>query len=745
MHEGDGSRRLHAATAGATLLLVGLHLWLSGHVADPTVVFDENGYLGTARWMAGGAVWEMPYAPFYSAGYSVVLAPGMALFGDPAGQWATVRLINAVLLASVLPLLSAVLRRVLDVAPWRALAAAAVGAVAPAIIAAGVSATAENLVLPLVPATVLAGWAFVDGTRPTWRRLWLGPAVGALYFAHPRFTVAVPLLLLALVVAWRTGRAPLRVAGLNAALLLIAAAVVRLVNTAAEHARWEEVERLEGGPSTWASLLSSPSGWGEVALTAVGQAWYVAAGSVGLAVVGIALVARRTVGAGTSDGAAAEARRAVLGGLLVLGAAVFATSVLFFAQNQFRADHYVYGRHNDSFTPVWIAVAVAYLLGSATARRPLALLGGAAATIAGLGTVLSLTRDPWDLFGIFSPFAVPAIIRYVGSSQGSTFPRATALSLVALGVVAGAVVLARRPWTTGARGALARGALPTACVGLACWFGWFGYAAVQGTEEFHRFVYDGWTPIATIERLGVDELCVDASAVRARGNLSYPWHLPDVDVRSYDAAAGEEPPCTYTIARLDDEARAAAGDRVATIDEGGLYFAWDAPQGLALWVRPGAEQDRLGELGALLPEGFPTPLPPEARPADVAIVDDAPEVARVAPGGSVRLQVRVAHTGAGSPWPDAASFAQAGHVRVVASIVAEAEGGPAGARSGGELPAWMLPGDEGLVDVEVLALDELLQPLPPGRYDVELGIGQVGQPWFTGGGADSRFVLEVTG
>ena len=69
----------------------------------------------------------------------------------------------------------------------------------------------------------------------------------------------------------------------------------------------------------------------------------------------------------------------------------------------------------------------------------------------------------------------------------------------------------------------------------------------------------------------------------------------------------------------------------------------------------------------------------------------------------------------------------------------------AGARSGGELPGWMLPGDERTVRVEVAAVDQFLSPLPPGTYRVELAIAQTGQDWTTTGGPGATFTMEVAG
>ena len=729
-----------AILVGGTFACFVLHLWLSSHVDAPAVVFDENGYLGTARLIAGGSAWDMPFAPAYAIGYSVVIAPAMAVFHTADAQWQAVLVVNAILLAAVFPLLVAVLERVFDVPRRRALPAATVAALVPAVVATGISGIAENLVLPFVPASLLAAWAMTDPNRRLRVRVWFGPAVVVLYAAHPRFTLAVPMGLGMLAwVAW-SRRSDRVAAGANAALLVLGTAVVHLATRSVQDARWARVERLEGSAATWWDLVTSVDGLRELALTAVGQAWYLVIGSIGLVAVGIALLARGEATAPADGDDPARRRRIVVAFVLSLAAGVFATSVLFFAQNQFRADHYVYGRHNDSFTPIWVAVAVAYLLDRVGSRRPIAVLTATAALGATLSAVLVATRNPADQFSVFSPFAVAAVIRFVGDDPDGMFIRASAFGLAGIGAVTVAVWASRRPslprWVRD-------GALPVLSVGLAGWFVFAGFGVVRGTADFATLVYGDWTAAPTVTRLDVDELCIDASAVRGRATLSYPWNLPDVDVRSYDAAAGEAPACDFAVARLDDDARIAAGDRVAGLDQGGLYGLWDAAAGLALWVREGPEQDRLDARGALLPEGFPAPLPASAR-ATTIVIDRPDEERSVAPGDRVSVPLTVTHRGAGSPWPDFSSFALAGRTRVAAQITPIDPDGVDGARSGGELPRWMLPGDEASLTAEVLAVDQLLAPLPPGRYRVQRGVVQQGEEWFASGGPDARFTLVVT-
>ena len=110
--------------------------------------------------------------------------------------------------------------------------------------------------------------------------------------------------------------------------------------------------------------------------------------------------------------------RVVVVAALAVAAIVFGASVAFFAQNQFRADHLVYGRHNDSFTPLWVACAVV-ALSVASRRTGARLVALSIAVTAGLSLallalrlgVLAGTRGSYARRGVAfwcSPLADPA-------------------------------------------------------------------------------------------------------------------------------------------------------------------------------------------------------------------------------------------------------------------------------------------------------------------------------------------------
>lgn len=323
------------------------------------------------------------------------------------------------------------------------------------------------------------------------------------------------------------------------------------------------------------------------------------------------------------------------------------------------------------------------------------------------------------------------MIRFVGDDPSGTFWRATLAAAAGLALVAAIVLLARRPLLVAPL--------------VAVWFAWAGLGTVEVTNSLEETVYEGWQVPDHVHRLGIEALTVDVRSVDgAFPTLTYPFHLPDVRVATFDPLLGDHPEEPVVVARVDDQSRRGAGDRIALIDRSGYIPFWGATQGLALWSRPGPEQDRLARRGWLLPPDYPTGLPDQARRAELELVGlPADRTLEVEPGGRVRIEVRGRHAGSGSPWPDAASDASRARVRVVARVVA-LDGGPDGARSGGELPRWLLPGDTFTSTAEVVAADEGLAPLPDGRYRVTIGVGQDDPPWFAPGG-DTGFTLVVGG
>ncbi|HXH58048.1 hypothetical protein [Iamia sp.] len=762
----------------ATGVAFALHVWLSSRIPGPSVILDEAGYLGNARWLAGeGPTFGMPVSPSYGFGYSLLLAPLHWIFDDPAHLWRSILVLNAALLSALVPLLAALGRRVLGLGARDAVLAAVVGALVPAATGTGVSALSENLALPLVVAATLALHRSLS-PGPLLRRVWFGPAAALLYASHPRF---IPVLVVAVVVigvaTWRR-RLPITVAVANLVGLVALTAGAWFVQGALVAARWSEVDSLEGDVGDAVDLVTDRTGLADLSTSAVGQAWYLAVGSLGLTVLGVALLAAVARGrnpgrgpqevrpdpsgeatepaavdataatvptaataepvvsradggsAGAGSAAVSPAARLTAGALLAAALGVFAISVLFFTQTQFRADHLIYGRHNDCFSPVWATAGIAVLLRVRDRRALASWLMGAATAVAALALGLHLLQDPTAYGGTYAHFAVPAITRALGDPSSGTYVRATLIAAGGLGIVAlGAWTLRRPRWLV---------------VPLALWFTWSAFGRVQDVDSFAKATYRDWRVPEQVEALGVTRADLEADATRGATVLSYQFWMPEVRFDLYEPKLGQRPDGPYVFAPVTDGGLQGRGARIALLDEGGFYQFRGTTGGMALWVLPGAEQDRLEEEGRLLPSGFPTGLPESARRGELEIVDRLDTV-EVEPSGEVVLTVRGRHTGTGSPWPDAASYGLDARVRIVADIVPLDPANPVGAQSGGELPRWIEPGDGFTTEVRVFAVGAFLQPLPPGRYRVTLGIGQADPEWFVASGADSTFTMVVQG
>lgn len=768
---GTGRRAAGAVWAnrvavGTASLLV-LHLLLSRQIPWPSVVFDEAGYLGNARWLAGDRTWPMPFSPAYASGYPALLAPWFAVTDDPELQLRGALALNAVLLASLFPVLVALGRRLTSLPEPIVLAAAAVGALTPAVLGAGVSAIAENLVLPVAALSVLAAWALAAPSAGRVLPWAYGPLVGLAFAAHPRFTAVVVTSAVLLVVVAAIRWVPWPRAMGNLGSLLVVATAARWASARLVDARWRDVQKPEGELGDALDLLTSREGLVELVKTADGQLWYLLAGSLGLWLIGLAAVAGlarsgRAAGepapadlADPDDGAigdaaaaarsATHARRIAALHVLASVGAIFATSVAFFARNQFRIDHFAYGRHNDTFAPVLVAAGLAALLaplGTAATRRRRWWLPIAAVALVLTSVVLNATRDPLSFESRFSPFASPAIARAAEWQPERAFLWPAVAALVGMAVIAVLVAVRSAPRARPRAVAVAGVGLVVVVGG---WGVWSGLWVVEGTRVFAELNVEDWDAPDDLRRLGVDHLSIDSSAQRARPVLNYPFALPGLQISMYDALRPDDPPPSpWVLTDASSAAEQAAGSRIVLLDSNFLASTMGLPEGLALWVRPGPEQDRAAAAGHLLPAGFPTALPDAAASAEIELLDAPDGPVAVASGGRVGVQVRVRHTGTESPWPDQASWPLPGHVRLVALIEPIEPDGVRGARSGGQLGQWMLPGDEVVVDAELIAIDEVLAPLPPGRYRVVLALAQEGEAWSIEGGADATFELEVT-
>ncbi len=536
---------------GGSVALLALHLWLGLQMRGPLVFPDEAGLLGHPGWFLGDdPLLQMGATSYYSFGYSLFLVPAFAVLSDPDHLYTAAMVVNALLLTAVFPMLYLILRRILGVAPYPALLGAAAGAVYPAVTFAGNHAWTEPAAIPVFCALVLTAWLMLTADA-RWQRMLFGPCAALAYAIHPRFTGVVAVVLVLVGVAWWSGRIRHHTAVTNTALLVAGFMVVRLVNSALFDARWAGGnDVIENSPEQLARTLGDPGEWRELAAMAVGQGWYLVVATLGLFVLGVVVLARRThplIARTKAEWRQAPSSSLVAGFVLLAALAMFVASIVFMTVNRHRVDHLVYGRYNEAFLPVFLACGTAVL---ATRRRPRVLLvsmGSSILTIAVLALALRLLRDPALFDGTANWPTITGIFWQVTEwpfdSFGYFVPHATVVALVgvgALGLVA---------WK-----------LPRVAAGAAVIIFLLGgvYAYREMLPDEVDIWYEGWSFPDQVESLHVDTVAFDTSTGCAFCFWRDQWFLPDVDFETFDSDSDEAPPADIVIAPLDWSRRRCA-------------------------------------------------------------------------------------------------------------------------------------------------------------------------------------------
>lgn len=449
------ARRAGLRWAGTALipLAFGVATIVLQSASGVTMFEDELGFLGEAVWFSGRSGDPiLRGAPFYSAGYPLLLALPLSLV--PVDPWLVAVGANLALLAALGPVLHHTVRRALPVSDAVAFGAAVAGACVPAVV----------LQVPRAWSELAFTFGFAVWSALLLRFSRIGPLRGGIPVAlsaallvslHRRATVVVLLTLAVLVVAalreglsraegrdlravlsrtpWRPAATSVAVGGLALAGVLALDAVVvhDLYQGITSGSRLDKVENLT-------SMI-----WGP---TLLGHVWTLLATSFGLA--GVGLVALGWLVRQRRDLWATTIVLAVLG--------VLATSVIFLAAGS-RADQLVYERYLSPTTPVLVTVAVACL--AARIGPVLIAAAGSVAVLVGGGAVLANRYEDDRLVGAVQKFTVPALtsldLPTVG--WGEAFPtRIHVGPITVLAVVAAvAVVLVTRWRPAGAAGVIA--------------------------------------------------------------------------------------------------------------------------------------------------------------------------------------------------------------------------------------------------------------------------------------------------
>ncbi len=389
-----------------TIVFFVLRLALSGFRAGPLLVADEAGYLTNARVLIRGVAGQMTIAPFYRGGYSLLIAPLLELHVSPAFTYHLILAVNALLAASLVPLLYLLLTCSFRLAPQAAVAGAIVGAAYPSVTLLSQVAMSENLLAPLFVIWLLGAGRLVEASRSRSGAVWacaVSACGVALFAVHGRMIVVVALslaLCLGLAAAGRLSWPAALGAALVAGGGLLAVRVLDhfLITTSyGGHPPDEAGNRL----SSLQHLDSAAS----VLRNSLGQSWYMLVATLALPLVVLSAGDLRERLARLRHGPLVVPIALCL--LLASAAGLLTLSALSFADPE-RADMFVYGRYVEIVAPPLLGLAVAWLV--STTRRPRVIVVLAAIAVAtGIAVVLRQTFTParpsnrWDIAGLPTP------------------------------------------------------------------------------------------------------------------------------------------------------------------------------------------------------------------------------------------------------------------------------------------------------------------------------------------------------
>jgi hypothetical protein len=519
---------------------------------------DEPGQLAMARFLAGGTRWSMFDHSTWRPAFAALVAPVHWLTDDPTTTFRFALGVNAVLGGIAAVLLCLLVRRLGDLdARWCAIAAV-LASLLPGLLFPTSWAWAESLVAVAVAATALLLSRFVES--PTvGRAVVAGAVAGGAFSVHGRlFPLALSAAGVGLVLAIRR-----RTSWVVATTLVASAAITGL---AAQLWTGWVIDRVWEDPTS----TNSAGGLGErllrpglVALSAVGQTWYLLASTACLAGLGAAGVVRL-------------ARRGHPTAAVVLATVVPLVAVSFvFVADRTRPDHLVYGRYNDAVIGPVLVAGVAALLAVPSARwLRWAGVGSIAVLVASAGTLLLLrsdslasgpgvramvvgiqwfgVRDDIPVLGITVAAATAAILLLVVGHVPA--PRRPALVTVVLVVLL--VVSARRT-------------LDVLDIGLNQW------TSARAVEEVHATIVPPGEEVRFRE-VPTDEGPSVSWSDQRRRRMLYQMYLPDHEML-LDSTPGAADVTPFVFA--------PRGDPVM-VDRGAEVVWRDPAVSMALWREP---------------------------------------------------------------------------------------------------------------------------------------------------------------
>jgi hypothetical protein len=590
--------------------LVVAHVVFSWVNWQPTVFFDELGYLGNARFLAGaGGLPNLQGFTFYHFGYSALIAPAFWLSADPTTVYKAVVVINGLLLSGLYFCFYYVLRRLFEYPARLSSLVAFVGSLYPAyLLQSGMAWSESGLIL--FYGLLIASFGALLKRQTFGAAVLFGVVAAYCYAIHPRALPLLPVSFLAVAALAARGRLPKMQSLVALASMGVAYALVRAVNGYLEAQGGAGAEAL-GARSLLAQLLA-PTGTKNLVIAAAGQLLYLCQASYGLFALGVLEGARQVWArrGGGLWGWLDDPKAAVIVFLFLTSLGIlFASSLVMVGAipdpasddplDPVRGDHLIYGRYNESFLGLYVILGLASLHAAASERQwSSRQIGAVVAAIAvltlgvlGAGGYRFLDRNYvaltiWGVYPMIRPVQELSPAGLGGLVQrGVLLAQKEVLGVVSLASLAVFLVLVRL--------AARRYRTAVCLVGVL-----FVLGAAYGYYHFMRPAQINLRATRLlpdrVRRLeGVRRVCYDMSRLNWQAYGGYQYFLPGVAFEQFWSDKGEvpSPSCQVVISGTDWKDADRLGAR--------LVFA-EKSRNNALWVLPGDLQARLPPVGPFL-------------------------------------------------------------------------------------------------------------------------------------------------
>lgn len=511
----------------SSLLLVAIHTYVALSRDRPLIFADEAGYLGNARFLAGGLPIKMFKAGAYYPGYSLLLIPIYWLGLSPEHTYQAALVLNGLLLGTAYLSLIAWTRWLLGDESKYSYCIAFAASLYPTFLVQPGFAMSESAAIAVATSLPLLCYRFIAS-----RRLSNGLAFALLtvflHAIHPRFAGTVAAAALVTAVA-----ALFRAVSVRSALLTWSVLGAGVFGTRALTAYISSVNG--GGTSKsaerMANTMTRMDGIWAILLEAFGQFWYLGVATAGLVVVGLVALVKLLLAPNNSGPRWASARWLALAFTLLSTAVAFGVSSAFLS-NPRRVDHFIYGRYNECVLAPILATGLWALVRAGKSWRAHAQnFGIVAACLLALGLVLVWARgDAW--FGHKNLANIIALIPLIRLVSGMHL---VALSLVAIGAYLVFSLGTRwRPW-----------------LGLGLAGAGFVAAASNSFETFmdmqkgrakRQVLFDRAATLPDLDKVSYDSAYLDPVTL-----FFGQYFLPRTEFVFFDSARGEEPPTNYVL------------------------------------------------------------------------------------------------------------------------------------------------------------------------------------------------------